>query len=188
MSKVTSQQIWHHWKGMLCGIAAMAVIVTASNYLVEIPINDWLTWGALTYPIAFLITDTTNRNMGPKAARQVIYVGFAVAVLLSYHLADERIAIASGTAFLVAQLLDVTVFNRLRRLTWWKAPLISSALGSTLDTVVFFTLAFAGTGLPWVTWGLGDLGVKFAVAMAMLVPFRMLMSLLRPVSYGEQNA
>ncbi|MEM7169764.1 MAG: VUT family protein [Pseudomonadota bacterium] len=180
-----SAQIWHHWKGMIGGIVAMAVIVTASNYLVQIHINDWLTWGALTYPISFLVTDLTNRALGPKAARQVIYLGFAVAVALSLHFAGVRIALASGSAFLLAQLLDVTIFNRLRQLSWWKAPLVSSGLASVLDTAAFFTLAFAGTGLPWVTWGLGDLGVKFAVAMVMLAPFRALMTLARPVTYAS---
>lgn len=168
--------------GIMLGIAAMAVIVTASNILVQYPINDWLTWGALTYPVAFLVTDLTNRSLGPAAARRVIYVGFALAVLLSVLLATPRIALASGSAFLVAQLLDVFVFDRLRDRVWWQAPLISSTFGSVVDTALFFSLAFAGTAVPWVTLGLGDFAVKMALALAMLIPFRALMGVLRPRS------
>lgn len=155
-------------------VTAMAVIVAASNFLVQFPINDWLTWGALTYPITFLITDATNRRFGPQLARKVIFVGFGVAVLLSVALATPRIALASGGAFLTAHLLDVFVFNRLRMRPWWQAPLISSALGSTLDTFLFFALAFAATGLPWMTWAVGDLAVKALVTLAMLVPYRLM--------------
>jgi queuosine precursor transporter len=156
-------------------VLAMVVVVAGSNVAVQYPINDWLTWGALTYPVAFLVTDITNRRFGPEEARRVAYVGFALAVLLSIVLAGPRIALASGTAFLTAQLLDIWVFDRLRRMRWWKAPLISSAIASIWDTAVFFSLAFAGTGLPWITWGLGDLGVKFAMALLLLLPFRALM-------------
>jgi queuosine precursor transporter len=156
-------------------VLAMVVVVAGSNVAVQYPINDWLTWGALTYPVAFLVTDLTNRRYGPQEARQVAYIGFALAVLLSIALAGPRIALASGTAFLSAQLLDISVFGRLRRLRWWKAPLISSGIASIWDTAVFFSLAFAGTGLPWVTWGLGDLGAKFAMALLLLLPFRALM-------------
>jgi queuosine precursor transporter len=156
-------------------VAAMTLIVVASNILVQFPVNDWLTWGAFTYPLAFLVTDLANRRLGPAAARRVVYVGFALAVLCSAVLATPRIALASGTAFLVAQLLDVVVFDRLRRGIWWRAPLVSSVLGSTIDTALFFTLAFAATGLPWIGWAMGDLAVKFAVALAMLIPFRLLM-------------
>ncbi len=162
-------------------IAAMGVLIVASNILVEIPINDWLTWGALTYPVCFLITDLTNRALGARAARRVVYAGFGVGVAASLLLADPRIAAASGTAFLTAQLLDVAVFDRLRRQAWWQAPLASSLLGSAVDTALFFSLAFAFTGLPWVTWGVGDFGVKVAVALAMLVPFRVLMPAFRSV-------
>ncbi|CCQ74416.1 queuosine precursor transporter [Magnetospira sp. QH-2] len=151
---------------------AMAVIVTASNILVQHAINDWLTWGALTYPVAFLITDLTNRLQGPAMARRVVIVGFLFAVLLSFWLATPRIALASGTAFLVAQLLDVMVFDRLRNKTWWLPPLASSSLGSVVDTVLFFSIAFAATGLPWITWAIGDFAVKMAVALFMLIPFR----------------
>lgn len=170
---------------MSIGIAAMAVIVTASNFLVQFPINDWLTYGALTYPIAFLVTDLTNRSLGPTAARRVIYVGFALAVLLSLALATPRIALASGSAFLVAQLLDVFVFNRLRRRAWWQAPLVSSVCGSVVDTAIFFSLAFAGTAVPWVSLALGDLGVKMALALFMLIPFRLLMAVIRSWIGGD---
>ena len=162
-------------KAVLAAILAMTMIVVASNILVQYPVNDWLTWGAFTYPVAFLVTDLANRRLGPEAARRVVYLGFALAVLCSAVLATPRIALASGTAFLVAQLLDIVVFDRLRRGSWWRAPLISSGIGSTVDTTLFFTLAFATTGLPWIGWAIGDLGVKFAVALAMLLPFRLLM-------------
>jgi len=161
--------------GVMLGIAAMTVIVTASNVAVGFPINDWLTWGAFTYPISFLVTDLTNRSLGPAPARRVVYAGFAVAVLLSAIAAGPRIAAASGLAFLLAQLMDIAIFDRLRRAAWWRAPFVSSTLASALDTAVFFTLAFAGTGLPWTTWALGDYGVKAAMALAMLLPFRALM-------------
>jgi uncharacterized PurR-regulated membrane protein YhhQ (DUF165 family) len=156
-------------------IAAIVVVVASSNVAVQYPINDWLTWGAFTYPFAFLVTDLTNRRLGPARARMVVYVGFALAVVLSSLLATPRIAVASGTAFVTAQLLDILVFNRLRRQSWWRAPLISSAIASLWDTAVFFGLAFAGTGLPWITWALGDLGVKGAMALLLLFPFRVLM-------------
>jgi uncharacterized PurR-regulated membrane protein YhhQ (DUF165 family) len=167
-------------RGLAVAVAAMAAVVAASNYFVQIPINDWLTWGAFTYPVSFLVTDLTNRIYGPARARRVVYVGFALAVVLSIWLATPRIALASGFAFLFAQLTDVYVFDRLRRLPWWQAPLISSLLASTLDTALFFSLAFAGLGLPWVTWALGDLGVKVLVAGMMLIPFRVLMPLAAP--------
>lgn len=164
-------------------LLAMVAIVTVSNVAVQYPINDWLTYGALTYPVSFLVTDLTNRAHGPARTRRVVYAGFAVAVVLSVVLAGWRIALASGTAFLLAQLADVAVFDRLRRLRWWVAPLGSSLLASALDTAFFFTLAFAGTGLPWITWGLGDYGVKAGLALAMLVPFRALMRVVRPGSH-----
>lgn len=170
------------------GIAAMAVVVTVSNIAVQYPINDWLTWGALTYPIAFLVTDLTNRTLGARAARNVVYVGFALAVGLSIWLATPRIALASGAAFLTAQLLDISIFDRLRQATWWQAPLISSTLASALDTALFFSLAFAATGLPWVTWAIGDYGVKIAVALALLIPFRLAMTVLLPAKAGATSA
>ena len=166
--------------GFWIGVAAMTVIVTVSNVLVQYAINDWLTWAAFTYPISFLVTDLTNRALGPKVARSVVYVGFAVGVALSVHYATWRIGLASGTAFLVAQLLDVQIFDRLRRMIWWQAPLVSSSIASALDTTVFFSLAFAGTAVPWVTLGLGDYAVKLAMALAMLLPFRALMAYTLP--------
>jgi len=162
--------------------AAMAAVVTASNVLVQYAINDWLTWGAFTYPVAFLVTDLTNRRLGPSSARRVVYTGFALAVVLSAALATPRIAAASGTAFLVAQLLDVAVFDRLRQRVWWLPPLVSSLLGSVVDTVLFFAIAFAGTGLPWVTWAIGDFAVKVAMAGVLLLPFRGLLRLTAPIS------
>lgn len=168
-------------KGVIYGILAMTVIVAASNVLVQYPINDWLTWGAFTYPVAFLITDLTNRAFGPQRARQVVFAGFALAVVLSVVLATPRIALASGTAFLVAQLLDVSIFDRLRRAgAWWTAPLVSSTIGSAVDTALFFSIAFAGTMVPWVTLGLGDFAVKLAIALTMLIPFRLAMQFSRP--------
>lgn len=190
--------------GVLAGICAMAVVVTASNILVQYPLGAWLTWGALTYPFAFLVTDIANRAMGPAAARRVVVAGFVLAVALSVWLATPRIAIASGTAFLAAQLLDVAVFDRLRKGSWWRAPLVSSTLGSALDTVLFFSLAFASTfavlgpnepwaletvpllgivGLPetalWVSLAVGDFGVKLAIALLALLPFRIAVGMLR---------
>ncbi|MDC0434527.1 queuosine precursor transporter [bacterium] len=148
-------------------VVAMAVVVGASNYLVQMPINDWLTWGALTYPLAFLINDLVNRFHGARTARQIVYAGFAfgVALSLSVDTIETRIAVASGTAFLLAQLLDVAVFDRFRKRSWWIAPSISSAISTVVDTLLFFAIAFAGTGLPWIQWATGDLGVKWAVAI-----------------------
>ena len=163
-----------NYKILLPAVLAMAVIIVASNILVEIPINDWLTWGALTYPLAFLVTDVTNRLYGASAARKVVFFGFAVGVVASLYFATPRIAIASGSAFLVAQLFDVSVFNWLRDRVWWLAPLVSSVLGGILDTFLFFGLAFGGSGDPWLTWATGDLGVKWLVALVALGPYRLL--------------
>ncbi|MEX2643370.1 MAG: VUT family protein [Acetobacterales bacterium] len=163
---------------LIVAVLAMMGAVFASNLLVEIPINDWLTWGAFSYPVTFLVTDLTNRQFGPARARQVVYAGFALGVALSVGAADWRIGLASGAAFLVAQLLDIWIFDRLRRGRWWRAPLASSALGSSVDTAIFFSLAFAGTGLPWITWAAGDLGVKFLMAASLLVPYRLAMAML----------
>ena len=151
--------------------AAMMAIVASANVLVQYPVNDWLTWGALTYPVSYFVTDLTNRLRGPVAARRVVWAGFALAVLLSAVLATPRIALASGTAFLTSQLLDVAVFDRLRGRSWWQPPLFSSVIGSAVDTALFFALAFAGTAMPWVTLAIGDYGVKVAIALAMLVPW-----------------
>lgn len=166
---------------MIAGVAGMVGVVTASNVLVQFPINDLLTWGAFSYPFAFLVTDLTNRSVGPGRARKVVLVGFAVAVVLSAWLATPRIAAASGTAFLVAQLLDIAVFDRLRRASWWKAPLASSMLASIADTALFFSLAFYATPVPWVTLAIGDMGVKAAMAGFMLAPYWGLKRLYRPV-------
>ncbi len=156
---------------LILAIAAMAFVIVISNILVKIPINDWLTWGALSYPIAFLVTDLTNRYYGASKARIVVYAGFAVGVMASLYFADPRIALASGSAFLVAQLCDVSVFDKLRQKQWWVAPFASSVLGTVLDTFLFFGLAFAGTGNPWLQWATGDLGVKWAVALVALIPY-----------------
>lgn len=156
------------WVGF---IAVMVVIVTSANVLVQFPISRWLTWGALTYPVSFLVTDLANRFFGPRFARRVVAAGFVIAVVFSAILATPRIAFASGTAFLVAQLLDVQVFDRIRHRIWWQPPLVSSILGSVVDTALFFSLAFAGTEVPWITLAIGDLGVKMAVALSLLLPF-----------------
>ena len=159
----------------LLPLAAMAGLVALSNVLVQYPLSDWLTWGAFTYPVCFLVTDLTNRMHGAATARRVVYVGFAAAVVLSIVLATPRIAVASGLAFLVAQLLDVSIFDRMRRRIWWQAPLVSSMLGSAVDTALFFSIAFYGTELPWITLGIGDFLWKAAFALAMLLPFRLFM-------------
>jgi len=169
-------------RGMVVACIAMVAVVAASNYLVQFPLNDWLTWGAITYPISFLVTDLTNRAFGPARARQVVYVGFALGVALSIWLADWRIAAASGTAFMIGQLLDISVFDRLRRAAWWQAPLLGSVLGSIVDTALFFSLAFAGTDVPWVTLALGDLAVKLVLAVFFLAPFRALMGRIVPMN------
>lgn len=152
-------------------VLAMMVIVASANYLVQFPINDWLTWGALTYPVSYFVTDLTNRLRGTRDAKRVVWVGFALAVAVSAVLASPRIAIASGTAFIVSQMLDIAVFDRLRKKDWWQPPLFSSAVGSAVDTLLFFTLAFYATGVPWVTLAIGDYGVKLAIALLMLLPW-----------------
>ena len=171
----------------------MGVVVLASNYLVQFPINHYglneiLTYGAFSYPIAFLITDLANRSFGKIAARKIVYIGFAIGIcftlLFSTNFADlisMRIAIGSGTAFLVAQLLDVQIFDKLRQKEWFVAPLTSSLIGSTVDTFIFFSISFYGTGIPWVKLSLGDLSVKIFVALVMLIPFRLLLKALKPV-------
>jgi len=152
-------------------VAAMMVLVASANYLVQFPINDWLTWGALTYPVSYFVTDLANRLRGPQAARRVVWAGFVLAVAVSIVLAGPRIALASGTAFLVSQMLDIRVFDRLRRRGWWQPPLFSSVIGSAVDTLLFFALAFYATGVPWVTLAIGDYGVKVAIALVMLAPW-----------------
>lgn len=154
-------------------ILVMVLVVASANYLVQFPVNDWLTWGALTYPVSYFVTDLTNRRFGPASARRVVYIGFALAVVASIWLASLRIAIASGTAFLVSQLMDVAIFNRLRRRAWWQPPLFSSVIGSAVDTALFFALAFWGTTMPWVSLAVGDYGVKVAIALMLLIPWRL---------------
>jgi uncharacterized PurR-regulated membrane protein YhhQ (DUF165 family) len=210
----TSLSVSRPTAGWLFAVAAMAFVVVASNILVQFPVDarigalnlaDLLTWGAFTYPLAFLVNDLTNRRFGPKAARIVVLVGFAIAVALSVYFATPRIAIASGTAFLVAQLLDVGIFDRLRGQAWWRAPVLSSLVGSVIDTLLFFSLAFAAMfamlgandafaieGAPllgfisaveaprWVSWALGDLAVKIIVALAALAPYRVALALIGP--------
>ena len=170
----------------------MGVVVLASNYLVQFPINYYglneiLTYGAFSYPIAFLITDLANRSFGKVVARKIVYIGFAIGIsftlLFSTNFTDLisiRIAIGSGTAFLFAQLLDVQIFDKLRLKKWFVAPLTSSLIGSTVDTFIFFSISFYGTGVPWVTLSLGDLSVKIFVALLMLIPFRLLLKTLKP--------
>ena len=170
----------------------MGVVVLASNYLVQFPIKyygleELLTYGAFSYPIAFLITDLANRSYGKVIARQIVYIGFVIGIsftlLFSTNFGDlisVRIAIGSGTAFLVAQLIDVQIFDKLRRKKWFVAPLTSSFIGSVVDTFLFFSISFYATGVPWVTLSLGDLAVKIFVALIMLIPFRMLLGTLKP--------
>ena len=171
----------------------MGVVVLSSNYLVQFPIKYYgleeiLTYGAFSYPIAFLITDLANRSYGKLVARKIVYIGFAIGIsftlIFSTNFADlisVRIAIGSGTAFLVAQLLDVQIFDQLRKKKWFIAPLTSSLIGSTIDTFLFFSISFYATGIPWVTLSLGDLAVKIFVALVMLIPFRLLLGTFKAV-------
>ena len=171
----------------------MGAVVLSSNYLVQFPIKYYgleevLTYGAFSYPIAFLITDLANKSYGKLVARKIVYIGFTVGVsftlLFSTNFADlisVRIAIGSGTAFLVAQLLDVQIFDQLRKKKWFVAPLTSSFIGSTVDTFIFFSISFYATGVPWLTLSLGDLLVKIFVALVMLIPFRLLLGTLKSV-------
>ncbi len=225
MTDTRSFSAGHH----AIAILAMALVVAASNYLVQFPVEhvvgginlaDTLTWGAFTYPIAFLVTDLTNRRFGPVAARKVVVSGFILAIVVPmiFWAVDEafttpRILIASGSAFLVAQLLDVTIFDKLRRLTWWKAPMASSLIGSVIDTLLFFGIAFSASfafvdslfgmedgslAFPvpflgiggetevflWMSLAVGDLMVKILVALALLAPYRIILNIFRPVPNG----
>ena len=171
----------------------MGAVVLLSNYLVQFPVNyfnlsEILTYGAFSYPIAFLITDLSNRSFGKSSAKKIVYIGFAIGIsftlLFSTNFTDLisiRIAIGSGTAFIIAQLLDVQIFDKLRKRQWFIAPLTSSIIGSTFDTFLFFSIAFYGTGVPWITLSLGDLFVKILVALIMLIPFRLLFTKLKPI-------
>ena len=165
----------------------MGVIVLVSNYLVQFPIKYYgfekiLTYGAFSYPIAFLITDLANRSYGKAAAKKIVYFGFGIGVLFTFFFSTNfsdlisiRIAIGSGTAFMVAQLLDVKIFDYLRKEKWFIAPLTSSFISSIVDTFLFFSISFYGTGIPWITLSIGDLAVKVFVALIMLIPFRLLL-------------
>tara|TARA_Y100001970_G_scaffold273752_1_gene372392 strand:+ start:176 stop:730 length:555 start_codon:yes stop_codon:yes gene_type:complete len=171
----------------------MGAVVLSSNYLVQFPIkyyglDEILTYGAFSYPIAFLITDLANRSYGKIIARKIVYIGFIIGIsftlLFSTNFADlisVRIAIGSGTAFIVAQLLDVQIFDKLRQKKWFVAPLTSSFIGSTVDTFLFFSISFYATGIPWFTLSLGDLGVKIFVALIMLIPFKLLLGTIKPI-------
>lgn len=200
--------------GIVVAVASMAAVVVLSNVLVQHPFQatvgelnlaDLLTWGAFSYPLAFLVTDSTNRLLGARIARRVVYLGFAVAVVLSVWFATPRIAIASGTAFLLGQLLDISIFNLLRERAWWKAPSFSSLAGSAADTLVFFALAFApafvvlganddfaiehapllgmfATETPrWISWALGDFSVKLLMAAFALIPYRVIVGAFVPM-------
>ena len=171
----------------------MGVVVLSSNYLVQFPIKHYgleqiLTYGAFSYPIAFLITDLANRSYGKLIAKKIVYIGFVIGISFTLFfstnfgdLISVRIAIGSGTAFLVAQLLDVKIFDQLRKKKWFIAPLTSSFIGSTVDTILFFSISFYATGIPWVTLALGDLAVKIFVALIMLIPFRFLLGTIKDI-------
>ena len=171
----------------------MGVVVLSSNYLVQFPINYYglseiLTYGAFSYPVAFLITDLANRFYGKFVARKIVYFGFFIGIiftlLFSTDFADlisVRIAIGSGVAFITAQLLDIQIFDRLRKKEWFIAPLTSSFIGSTVDTFLFFSIAFYATGVPWITLSLGDLAVKLFVSLVMLIPFKILLKISKPI-------
>ena len=177
----------------------MALIVILSNYLVQFPVHymgfqDLLTYGAFSYPIAFLITDLSNRRYGKNTAKKIVYLGFILGVILTFYfstnysdLISVRIAIGSGTAFLVAQLIDVNIFDKLRKKIWFAAPLVSSLIGSSIDTFLFFSISFYGTGINWVTLSFGDLFVKIFVALIMLIPFRLLLSHVKEISTIEKK-
>ena len=163
---------------------SMALVVSLSNYLVKFPVNhfdlnNFLTYGAFTYPIAFLITDLSNRRYGKNIAKKIVYLGFALGVFLTFYFSTNysdlisiRVAFGSGIAFLTAQLIDVNIFDKLRSKIWFAAPLVSSIIGSVIDTFLFFSISFYGTNTNWITLSFGDLTVKILVALIMLIPFR----------------
>jgi queuosine precursor transporter len=195
-------------RDFLIALAAMTLVVLSSNILVQHPVQhlglgDYLTWGAFSYPFSFLVTDLSNRRFGPQGARRVVYAGFVLAVLLSVVLATPRIAIASGAAFLLAQLLDIGIFTRLRDRAWWLPPFVSSVVSSALDTAIFFSVAFycglvpglGGTisdilgdvgiadscvALPWVSLAVADYLVKLAIAALAIAPYGALLRVMRP--------
>ena len=172
----------------------MAFVVAVSNYFVQYPVKffnleNLLTYGAFTYPVSFLITDLSNRRYGKEGAKKVVYFGFALGVFLTFCFSTDytdlisiRIAIGSGSAFLIAQMIDVNIFDRLRNRIWFTAPLVSSLIGSCIDTFLFFSISFYGTGISWVTLSLGDLLVKIFIALIMLIPFRILLSRIEEIS------
>ena len=178
----------------------MASVVVLSNYLVQFPVNymgfqDLLTYGAFSYPIAFLITDLSNRRYGKNTAKKIVYLGFILGVILTFYFSTNysdlisiRIAIGSGTAFLVAQLIDVNIFDRLRKKVWFVAPLVSSLIGSGIDTFLFFSISFYGTGVNWISLSFGDLFVKIFVALMLLIPFRILLSHVKEISTMEKKS
>ena len=178
---------------------SMALVVALSNYLVQFPVNykglqDLLTYGAFSYPVAFLITDLSNRRYGKNTAKKIVYLGFILGVILTFYFSTNysdlisiRIAIGSGTAFLVAQLIDVNIFDRLRKRIWFIAPLVSSLIGSSIDTFLFFSISFYGTGINWITLSFGDLFVKIFVALVMLIPFRFLLPYIQEISTFEKK-
>ena len=173
---------------------SMASIVAVSNYLVQFPVNyfnlqDFLTYGAFSYPIAFLINDLANRSYGKEFAKKIVYVGFIFGLIITLYFSTNykdlisiRIAIGSGVAFLIAHLVDVNIFDLLRKKRWFVAPLTSSLIGSILDTFLFFSIAFYGTGINWFTLSIGDLLVKVFVSLIMLIPFRLLLANIKDVS------
>ena len=173
---------------------SMALVVTLSNYLVQFPVKyfglqELLTYGAFSYPVAFLITDLSNRRYGKDIAKKIVYLGFLIGAILTFYfstnyldLISVRIAIGSGIAFLFAQLIDVNIFDKLRNKIWFAAPLISSLIGSSVDTFLFFSISFYGTGINWVTLSFGDLFVKMFVALMMLIPFRLLLPYVQEIS------
>jgi len=178
---------------------SMGFVVVLSNYLVQFPVNyfnleEIITYGAFSYPVAFLITDLSNRRYGKEAARKIVYIGFFIGVFLSFYFSTNfselisiRIAFGSGTAFLLAQLIDVNIFDKLRKKVWYVAPLISSIISSVVDTFIFFSISFYGTGINWVALSLGDLAVKLLVSLLMLIPFRILAYRITEFSNLRQN-
>ena len=177
----------------------MAIVVALSNYLVQFPVNyfglnDLLTYGAFSYPVAFLITDLTNRSYGKNNAKKIVYLGFTLGVFLTFYFSKNysdlisiRIAFGSGIAFLVAQLVDVNIFDKLRNRIWFAAPLASSLIGSTIDTFLFFSISFYGTNLNWITLSLGDLLIKIFVAILMLIPFRLFLFSIKENSINDKK-
>ena len=178
---------------------SMALVVSLSNYLVQFPVRymdlqNFFTYGAFSYPVAFLITDLANRRYGKVKARKIVYIGFILGLFLTLYfstnfsnLISKRIAVGSGIAFLTAQLLDIQVFDKLRKRTWFVAPLVSSLTGSIVDTFLFFSIAFYGTGINWISLSFGDLFVKTVVAFLMLIPFRLLLSSVKEIGNEKKN-